>query len=481
MRLSFLVAPLLLVQLSGCVSGPAPKNTPSAQATDHQQEHRHAEGIVELSGLQVKSAKLKLDTVGLRSFSGDFQASGTLTYDKDLQVRVTAPLPGKAIDLRSHLGEAVVKGQVLAIIDCPELVKYKADYHEAETDYRLAQQSLERRRALAEFGDITRRPLDDARKELATAQAELEVATVTCDVNQKTVERTQDLLTNGIASQAQLEQAQADLEQARARQHLAAVQLRLARGHLTREEQIGKRGLLANKEIQEAEANLERAHERAQHLREGLEALQADPEGHGSLTQIRAPISGTVTSRPISLGESVTPEEELFTLVNAHRLWLWVNVLESELSKLRSGQRVEVSVTAFPGKTFDGVIGYIAPELDEKTRTARAQVLIQNQDLRLKPAMVAQVRVVTNSQRSLVIPDSALQKVQELEVVYVVKKSQEEDWEFERRPVVVAGRSGPWAQISGGLKVGERIVTEGSSILKGEDLKGSLEEGGHHH
>ncbi len=480
MRRSWIMAPMLLALFCGCMASPPATPSPTPAEEEHH-DHDHPEGIVELSGLQVKSARLKVEEVGLRSFSGDFQATGTLTYDKDLQVRVTSPLPGKAIELRSRLGEVVSRGQVLAIIDCPELVKYKADYHEAETDYRLAQQSLERRRALAHYGDITRRPLDDARKEMATSKAEVEVAAVTCEVNRKNVERTQDLLANGIASQVQLEQARADHEQARAKHRLAEVELRLAKAHLQREEQIGKLGLLSNKEIQEAEANLERARERAQHLREGLEALQADPEGHGSLTQIRAPISGTVTSRPISLGESVTPEEELFTLGNVERLWLWVNVLESELSKLRRGQRVEVSVTAFPGRTFEGTIGYIAPELDEKTRAARAQVLIQNQDLRLKPAMVAQVRVVTSSQRSLVIPEPALQKVQELEVVYVVKKSADDDWEFERRPVVVSGRSGGWAQIANGLKVGERIVSEGSSILKGEDLKGSLEEGGHHH
>ncbi|MBN9420153.1 MAG: efflux RND transporter periplasmic adaptor subunit [Candidatus Eremiobacteraeota bacterium] len=480
MRRSWILAPLLMAHLCGCNTNGPTAASPTAVA-EEQHEHEHAEGVIELSGLQVKSAKIKVEDVSLRSFSGDFQASGSLTYDKDLQVRVTSPLTGKAIELRSRLGDVVTRGQVLAVIDCPELVKYKADYHEAETDFRLAQQSLERRRALARYGDITRRPLDDARKELATSQAELEVATVTCDVNKKNVERTQDLLTNGVASQAQLEQARADFDQAQAKRHLAEVQVRLARGHLQREEQIGKMGLLSNKEIQEAEANRERAEERAKHLKEGLEALQADPEGHGSLIQIRAPISGTVTSRPISLGESVTTEEELFTLVNAERLWLWVNVLESELSKLRRGQRVEVSVTAFPGRTFDGTIGYIAPELDEKTRAARAQVLIHNEDLRLKPAMVAQVRVVTSSQRSLVVAESALQKVQDLEVVYVVKKSQEDDWEFERRPVVVSARSGGWAQVSSGLKVGERIVSEGSSILKGEDLKGSLEEGGHHH
>ena len=161
MRRSWIMAPMLLALFCGCMASPPATPSPTPAEEEHH-DHDHPEGIVELSGLQVKSARLKVEEVGLRSFSGDFQATGTLTYDKDLQVRVTSPLPGKAIELRSRLGEVVSRGQVLAIIDCPELVKYKADYHEAETDYRLAQQSLERRRALAHYGDITRRPLDDA-------------------------------------------------------------------------------------------------------------------------------------------------------------------------------------------------------------------------------------------------------------------------------------------------------------------------------
>lgn len=467
---SALAGCLCLWLAAGC-STPAPTATPTPQ------EHHHEEGHVELTLLQQKSARLKVEGVQLRSFSGDFQASGTLTYDKDLQVRVTSPLPGKAIELRARLGDIVSQGQVLAVIDCPELVRYKADYHEAETNYRLAQQSLQRRRAMAQYGDETRRPLEVAQNELATARAELEVARISVNVNLQNLKRAEDLLQNGIVSRAQWEQAQADYRQAQAKQELARVQVELARHHLVREERVRKLGLLANKETQEAEANLERARERAQHLREGLEALQADPEGHGSHLLIRAPIGATVTTRPISLGESVTPEEELFTLVNAHRLWLWVSVLESQLSKLRHGQRVEVTVTAFPKETFQGVISYIAPELDEKTRAARAQVVIENPGLRLKPAMVAEVRVVTGAKKSVVIPAAALQKVQELDVVYV----QESPEEFERRPVVVTARSGEWVEIGDGLKVGESIATEGSAILKGEDLKGASEEGGHHH
>ena len=472
--------PLLFAWLlwtMGCSSPPpsAPSTPPSPSATTPEQHHQ--EGRVTLNLMQQKAARLQVESVALRSFSGDFQASGTLTYDKDLQVRVTSPLPGKAIELRAGLGDVVSQGQVLAVIDCPELVRYKADYHEAETDHRLAILSYQRRRSMALYGDETRRPLESARTELAKARAELDVADISVHVNLQSLKRADDLLDHGIVSKAQWEQAQADYQQSQARQRLAKVQVGLAQQHLKREEQVQKLGLLADKEIQEAQANRERAHERAKHLREGLEALQADPDGHGSLTLIRAPISATVTARPITLGESVTPEEELFTLVNAHRLWLWVSVLESELSKLRSGQRVEVSVPAFPGQTFKGVIGYIAPELDEKTRAARAQVVIDNSNLRLKPAMVAQVRVVTGKKKTLVIPAMALQHVEDLDVVYL----QVEPEEFERRPVVVKARSGEWLEIGEGLKVGDRIVTQGSSILKSEDLKGSTEEGGHTH
>lgn len=463
---------LLLV---GCAGTPLPTGLPTEPMAEH---HDHAEeGHIPFTSLKQKAAGIAVEAVQFRKFAANFQASGSLTFDKDLQVRVSPRLSGKVMEIRASLGQLVQSGQVLAVLDCPELVRYKADYHEAETNLRLAVQSLERRSNLAVYGDDIHRPLDDAKNEEASARAELRVAEAQLEVHQKALQRAEDLLKDGITSQAQCEQARADYRGSLAQRDLAQQKLRIAREHLSRERRVQSLGLRASKETQEAQAEVDRCREKVEHLREGLQALQADPESHGSLVQIRAPIAGTVSNRPMSLGESVDPEDELFTLVNIERLWLWVSVIESQLSRVKTGQEVEVEVNAFPERKFQGRISYIAPDLDEKTRSARAQVVIQNPTLDLKPAMFAKVRVMIGEQKSLVVPADALQKVQDLDVVYV----QSEPEEFERRPVVVGSRSEDWVEIRDGLKAAEKVATRGSFVLKAEDLKSSLEEGGHEH
>lgn len=481
---SFL-AGLALISLIAC----APPPQPEGEAHDHEEHAGHAEhegheesehhhpGHVELSPKQQQLAAVTSQAVQWRDFSGEFQTSGLLTYDQDLQVRVTSRLPGKVLRLQARLGEWVQAGQLLAVIDCPELVRYKAEYHESETDLRLAQQSLQRRQNLARYGDEIHRPLDDARNEVSQAQAELEVARSQARVQQKTLQRVQELLVDGITSKAQLEQARADTEQAQAVERRAQQELKIAQEHLRRELRLQGLGTLASKENQEAKAQVERTQERTQHLREGLEALQADPDSHGSTIEIKAPIAGVVSSRPITLGESVTPEEELFTLVNTHRLWLWVNTPEQQLERLQTGQSVAVEVAAFPKRTFTGKISHIAPQLDEKTRNVRALVVIDNPDQKLKPAMTARVRVASGNKKSLVIPATALETIENKNVVYRHTEANV----FERTNVELGQRSGEWVEVTKGLKAGEQVVTQGSHILKSEDLKEQLEEGGHKH
>lgn len=502
MRKTTRILPYLLgLALLGCGSQPKVAETPSVSATtkahehgkeeghkeqggheDHEgheghEHHEGKEGHLEFDAVKQKAAKLRTETVQLRPFAGEFQASGSLSYDKDLQVRVTSTLPGKAVELRARVGETVRAGQILAVIDSPELVSMRAEYHEAETNLLLARQSLERRRSLAVYGEEVRRPLDEAKNEVATAQADVRIATSEVEVNRLKLRRTEQLYSEGITSRAQIEQARADFNQARARLRLAEEKLKVARAHLAREQRVFGLGLVANRELQEAQAEVARQDERVRHLRERLVAVRAELEGEGSLLSVTAPISGVVTDRPITLGESITTEEDLFTLADTKRLWLWVNVLESQLARLRTGQRVEVEVPAYPQRTFEGVISYVAPELDEKTRTAQARVVIENRSELLRPAMFARVRVATGGQSSLVVPASALQNVENLDVVYV----QEGEDEFARRPVAVGERSGELVQIKDGLKPGERVVVEAGHILKAEDLKSTLEEGGHSH
>ncbi len=428
---------------------------------------------IPFSAVKQKAGSLQVEVIQLQDFAGDFQASGSLTFDQGLLVRVTSSVTGKLVQLNAGLGDSVRRGQILAVLEAPELVTMKADYDEAETNLRLARQALYRRQNIAVYGEEIRRPMEDARNEVATARAEIEVAQSNVRVNQQKLQRIEQLLKEGITSKAQAEQARAEYEQAVAQSHLAQKKMEISQQHLARAGRVQSLGLLSRKEIEEASADVERARKRAEHLRAGLVSLKANPDEPGSTLVIPAPMDGIVTERTVTAGESVNADENLYTLADTQRLWLWVNVTESDLSRIQRGQRVEAQVPTFPGQIFSGRISFVPPELDEKTRTAKALVIIENQRRKLRPAMFAQVRVVTSRATTLTVPSSALQKVEDLDVVYV----QEGPAEFERRPVALGQRSGNRVQVLEGLKAGERIVTENSHVLKAEDLKETMEGG----
>jgi Cu(I)/Ag(I) efflux system membrane fusion protein len=102
-----------------------------------------------------------------------------------------------------------------------------------------------------------------------------------------------------------------------------------------------------------------------------------------------SPVAGTVIERKVAAGQYVDTGQSLFTVADLSRLWVVLEAFESELDWLRYGQQVDFAVTAYPGATFTGRIAYIEPAVDERRRTVRVRVHVANDDLRLKPGMLA--------------------------------------------------------------------------------------------
>ena len=150
--------------------------------------------------------------------------------------------------------------------------------------------------------------------------------------------------------------------------------------------------LKARQELGEAEADLNLAKERFRML--GVDVSQfGSSKGNGNhpLIPVTSPVGGVVIEKTITQGEMVNPEKTLFTVADLSTLWVVIDVYEKDISRLRVGTGVKVSVTAFPDKTFKGKISYIADVVDEKTRTEKARVTIDNASGLLKPGMFATV------------------------------------------------------------------------------------------
>ncbi|MNR75532.1 Cobalt-zinc-cadmium resistance protein CzcB [compost metagenome] len=266
----------------------------------------------------------------------------------------------------------------------------------------------------------------------------------------------------------------------------AQARYELAQSVHTRKKNLYRNELTAEKEVQEAENALRLARiekEKAENqlklfgystarIQKLAKERQLDPT-----TPILAPISGVVTARHLTVGETVEPKGDspAFVLLNTSQLWANANLYERDLAKVKVGQSATVTVTAYPGKTFQGRVSLISPELDPKTRTAHARIVVQNAGDMLKPKMFASAKIATGAQQSLAVPASALQQDKDKSFVFVQTGPET----FERRDVEAGAQGGTLVPIHAGLQPGDQVVSEGAFTLKSEALKESFGE--HHH
>ncbi len=159
-------------------------------------------------------------------------------------------------------------------------------------------------------------------------------------------------------------------------------------------------------------------------------------------------------------------------------LWVVIDVYEKDMSRIKLGAGVKASVAAFPDKAFKGKISYISDVVDEKTRTEKARVTIDNASGLLKPGMFATVTADSASggtERLIAVPEEAVQIEGALRYVFV----QTAPDKFKRRIVETGRTLGEKMEIKAGLKEGEMVAVKGGFTLKSELKKGELEGDAH--
>jgi len=222
-------------------------------------------------------------------------------------------------------------------------------------------------------------------------------------------------------------------------------------------------------------ATLDAARERMRQW--GLdEALVAKIEAAGVADDhvtIRAPHGGVVIERLVRTGAFVNRGTPLLRIADLSRLWIELEAFESDLAWLALDQPVDFTAEAFPGERFAGRVTFVAPELDERTRTVMVRVEVDNADRRLKPGMFVRATVRANAtagsgaEPPLVVPASAPLLTGRRAIVYV-ELSDEDDLAYEGREVRLGPRAGAWYVVEEGLEEGELVVTEGAFKLDSE-------------
>ena len=202
-------------------------------------------------------------------------------------------------------------------------------------------------------------------------------------------------------------------------------------------------------------------------------ALLQTPELLGKPLELKAPINGIVTERQATVGELAGKETQIYTISDPSDLWVVAEVKERDIAAVHLGEDATFSVLAYPNEIFSGKVVRVGNRVESASRTLDVRVAVHNEDGRLKPGMFADVEIATTAvQDALIIPDKALQSDEEGRMVFVALNSAK----FEKRSVQTGLEQHGRVQVLKGLKEGEKVVTDGSFILKSEMLKGELGE-----
>jgi RND family efflux transporter MFP subunit len=181
-------------------------------------------------------------------------------------------------------------------------------------------------------------------------------------------------------------------------------------------------------------------------------------------TILRSPVNGVVTARNYDAGDMYAMSAPIYTVEQIKPVKLLVGISESEYTKVKKGDSVEITADALPGKTFYGKIGKIYPTIDPATRTFTSEVVVDNNYNTLRPGMFARVTVDFGSNNNVVIPDVAVIKQQGSgeRFVYVLN----EDGTVTYQKIVLGRRMGTEYEVLEGLADGDKIVTGGMIRLK---------------
>jgi membrane fusion protein, multidrug efflux system len=250
------------------------------------------------------------------------------------------------------------------------------------------------------------------------------------------------------------------LDDAQTRADVAAAQATLtdSESQFNRSRELMQTQALSKSSYEQLEATLKANRAR-------LQSAQARLED----TVIRAPFSGRVGLRRVSVGTLISPGDVITTLDDTSVIKLDFSVPENFLSSLREGLSVRATAPAFPGRSFAGKVASIDSRVDMTTRSVIVRALLANDDGALKPGMFLNVSLANDERDALVIPEEALTPEAEKQYVYVV-----EDGKARRREIRIGGRRPGAVEVLAGLTAGDQVIVEGTQKVRdGAPVRGT--------
>lgn len=186
---------------------------------------------------------------------------------------------------------------------------------------------------------------------------------------------------------------------------------------------------------------------------------------------VKAPFDGVLGVRQVEVGQYLTAGTQIVSLTDLSTIYANFTVTEKDSGRLKVGQVVRVTIDAYPGRTFEGKITTIEPQISSDTRNIRVQATLDNPDLVLKPGMFATTTVVLPDKPAVVtVPETAVDYTLYGDSVFLIQEDKAEDGKTTLEAVRTFVRTGERvdgrAVITSGIKAGDRVVAVGQLKLQ---------------
>jgi RND family efflux transporter MFP subunit len=179
---------------------------------------------------------------------------------------------------------------------------------------------------------------------------------------------------------------------------------------------------------------------------------------------INSPVEGYITERNALPNMYAEPSTKLYTVADLSRVWVYAQIFQNDVGRVKPGDTAQITVDSYPGRTFSGQIEEILPQVDMATRTVRVRLAIANPGLKLKPGMFVNVDLKTNMGRQLVIPASAVFQSGTRQLVFLNHGS----GSLEPKEIAVGPRVGDDFVVLKGLDARQSIVTSANFLIDSE-------------
>lgn len=434
----------------------------------------------ELSLPEAKVAKASFTTVesSLRKIEDIRTVSGRLIYDQTRHIEVKAAVSGVLVDVMVKPGDNVAEGQLLAIIDSPEIGRARAAVLSERAKQAVVLRQVQRLEEItnnlrslfvmldsnAALNDVEKQFND---KSLGRYRQEIIAAYSRRSLSNQLATAARPLVDTGSLPLRTLREREND-------RHVADAEFRSARETAAYDVGVRMQQLVTDRDDASRQVMIAENHLKTLLGFEEDDGMEMTKESLSRM-EVRAPFAGTVESRSFARRERVEPSDCMFVLANTDSLYVSADIRENEWAamSIEPGQEVTVVAPAIPGRSFTAKVHYIGREVAVESNSLPLVATISNESGLLRPGMFIRVALpVSESPDVVAVRTESVMQHENEKFVFVALSDQS----FRRVNVQTGVNNEEWVEIRQGLQPGEPVVAGGAFLLKSELLLAGEEE-----